>query len=180
MNETELRKHRCCFTGHRPSKLTISEKRLAELLETEIKRAIESGHTTFITGMAKGTDLVAAEIVLRLRECDPRLKLICALPYPGFGQRWGGGWTERFQRVLVQADLEQTICPAFSYVSYQARNEWMVLHSSLVIAVFNGERGGTKNTLDFAKRNGVPCVIIVGKQNERGFRYHQKPRCYVR
>ena len=30
----------------------------------------------------------------------------------------------------------------------------------LVIAVFNGEPGGTKNTLDFAKRTGVPCVVI--------------------
>ena len=162
MRETELRKHRCCFTGHRPEKLTVPENRLAGLLKAEIKRAIDSGHTTFITGMAKGVDLVAAEIVLRLRERDPWLKLICALPYPGFGQHWGGGWTERFRRVLAQADLEQTICPSFSYGTYQARNEWMVRHSALVIAVFNGEPGGTKNTLDFAKRNGVPCVVIDG------------------
>ena len=55
MHETELRKHRCCFTGHRPEKLKIPEKRLAELLEEEIKRAIDSGHTTFITGMASRT-----------------------------------------------------------------------------------------------------------------------------
>ena len=162
MNEQELRKHRCCFTGHRPEKLTIPEKRLAELLEVEIKRAIDSGHTTFITGMAKGVDIVAAEIVLRLRERDPRLKLICALPYLGFGQYWGGGWTERFRRVLAQADWERTICPSFSYSAYQARNEWMVRHSALVIAVFHGESGGTKNTLDFAKRTGVPCVVIDG------------------
>ena len=163
MNEAELRKHRCCFTGHRPGKLKMPEKQLVKLLEAEIIRAIDSGHTTFITGMAKGVDLIAAEIVLRLRKHDPRLKLICALPHPGFGQHWGGGWTERFQRVLAEADLERTICPAFSYGSYQTRNEWMVRHSDLVIAVFNGELGGTKNTLDFAKRSGVPCVIIDGK-----------------
>lgn len=163
MNEAELRKHRCCFTGHRPGKLKMPEKQLVKLLEAEIIRAIDSGHTTFITGMAKGVDLIAAEIVLRLRKHDPRLKLICALPHPGFGQHWGGGWTERFQRALAEADLERTICPAFSYGSYQTRNEWMVRHSDLVIAVFNGELGGTKNTLDFAKRSGVPCVIIDGK-----------------
>ena len=163
MNEAELRKHRCCFTGHRPGKLKMPEKQLVKLLEAEIIRAIDSGHTTFITGMAKGVDLIAAEIVLRLRKHDPRLKLICALPHPGFGQHWGGGWTERFRRALAEADLERTICPAFSYGSYQTRNEWMVRHSDLVIAVFNGEPGGTKNTLDFAKKNGVPCVIIDGK-----------------
>ena len=162
MSESELRKHRCCFTGHRPEKLAIPEKRLAKLLEAEIKLAIDSGHTTFITGMAKGVDLVAAEIVLRLRERDPRLKLICALPFPDFGQHWGDGWTERFRQVLIHADLERTICPSFSYGAYQARNEWMVRHSALVIAVFHGEPGGTKNTRAFAKRNGVPCVVIDG------------------
>ena len=52
VSEQELRKHRCCFTGHRPEKLTIPEKRLTVLLEAEIKRAIDSSHTTFITGMA--------------------------------------------------------------------------------------------------------------------------------
>ena len=160
MNETELRKHRCCFTGHRPEKLKIPEDRLALLLEEEIKKAIASGFTTYITGMARGTDLVAGEIILRLREQDDRLKLICALPHPGFGLHWSGGWTERFQKVLAAADLVRTICPSFSYATYQTRNEWMIRHSALVIAVFNGERGGTKNTLDYAQRTGVPCVVI--------------------
>ncbi len=163
MTEMELRKHRCCFTGHRPEKLSIPEKQLAPLLEAEIRKAIRSGFTTYITGMAKGTDLVAGEIVLRLREQDNRLKLICALPYPGFGLHWGGGWTERFQRVLAAADLTRCVCPNFSYASYQIRNEWMVSRSSLVIAVFNGGHGGTKNTLDYAKRQGVPCIVIPEK-----------------
>ena len=163
MNETELRKHRCCFTGHRPEKLMIPEERLTLLLEEEIRKAVANGFTTYITGMARGTDLVAAEIVLRLREQDDRLKLICALPHPNFGLRWGGGWTERFQKVLAAADLARTICPSFSYAAYRLRNEWMVNHSSLVIGVFNGELGGTKNTLDYAHKFGVPCVIISGK-----------------
>lgn len=163
MNEAELRKHRCCFTGHRPEKLKTPEKRLAILLEEEIKKAVAGGSTTFITGMARGTDIIAGEIVLRLREQDDRLKLICALPHPGFGQHWGGGWTERFERVLAAADLARTICPSFSYAAYQARNEWMINHSSLVIGVFNGERGGTKNTLSYAQRVGVPCVVIRDK-----------------
>ena len=163
MEETELRKHRCCFTGHRPEKLRIGEKRLAQMLEKEIRKAAAGGFTTFITGMARGTDLVAAEIVLRLRERDGRLKLICALPHPGFGLRWSGGWTERFRYVLDQANLVRTICPCFSYDAYQIRNEWMVDHSGLVIAVFSGERGGTKNTLDYARRKGAACIIIEGK-----------------
>ena len=135
---------------------------MAILLEQEIRRAIDRQFTTYISGMAKGVDVVAAEIVLRLREQVPQLKLICALPHPGFGLRWEGGWTERFQRVLEQADLTRCISKEFSYASYQVRNEWMVHHSSMVIAVFNGGRGGTKNTLDYAKKIGVPSVVISG------------------
>ncbi len=42
--------------GHRPEKLSIPENRLALLLEAEIRKVIDGGFTTYITGMAKGTD----------------------------------------------------------------------------------------------------------------------------
>lgn len=38
----------------------------------------------------------------------------------------------------------------------------MVNHSARVIAVFNGEKSGTKNTIDYANRVGVPVVYIRG------------------
>lgn len=160
MGKKSQREHCCCFTGHRPEKLMIPEARLAELLEAEIKRAVDRQFTAFITGMAQGTDLIAAEIVLKLQEEEPRLRLIAALPYPSFGRRWNGGWSERFQSVLSAADQVECVCPRSSWTSYQLRNEWMVDHSALVIAAFNGGSGGTKNTLDFARKRQVPCVII--------------------
>ena len=46
--------------------------------------------------------------------------------------------------------------------SYQKRNEWMVDHSSRVIAFFNGEPGGTANTIDYARKRGVDVVIVGG------------------
>ena len=64
MNQEELRLHRCCFTGHRPDKMKIGEKEIKPLLEKEIDEAIADGYVTFITGMAMGTDIWAAEIVL--------------------------------------------------------------------------------------------------------------------
>jgi uncharacterized phage-like protein YoqJ len=160
MTEMELREQCCCFTGHRPEKLSISENQLALLLEAEIRKAVGSGFTTYITGMAKGTDIVAGEIVLRLREQDDRLKLICVLPHPGFGLHWGGGWTERSQRILAAADETRCVSSESSYHSYQIRNEWMVDHSGLVIAVYTGEAGGTRNTLKYARKKNVPCRII--------------------
>lgn len=68
MTEQEKRQHRCCFTGHRPEKLNMPETEVIAWLESEIRKAIDDGFVTFISGMARGVDIWAAEIVLRLRD----------------------------------------------------------------------------------------------------------------
>lgn len=47
-------------------------------------------------------------------------------------------------------DLVKFICNGYSHSAYQIRNEWMVDHSKRLIAVYNGEAGGTRNTLMYA------------------------------
>ena len=158
--EAEKRLRRCCFTGHRPEKLHITEQEAAQLLHDAIVAAYNAGYRTFISGMARGVDIWAAELVLEEREAHPDIHLICALPYPGFETKWRAEWRLRYIAILNRADLIKTICPAFSMSSYQKRNEWMVDHSSRVIAFFNGEPGGTANTIDYARKRGVDVVII--------------------
>lgn len=148
-----MRKHRACFTGHHPEKLTLPEAEVIAGLEREIFKAIEDGFVTFITGMARGVDIWAAEIVLRLRAEGHHVRLICASPYEGFERSWSADWQNRYNAILKAADLVKFICPGYSRACFQIRNEWMVDHSARVIAVFNGEKGGTKNTIDYAKRH---------------------------
>ena len=155
--EAEKRMHRACFTGHRPEKLWQAESDICRGLEREIQRAINRGIYVFITGMARGVDIWAAEIVLRLRENSSNIKLICASPYEGFERSWSAEWQRKYHAVLQRADLVRYICPGYSRACFQIRNEWMVNHSALVIAVFNGQPSGTKNTIDYANRKGVPC-----------------------
>jgi len=92
----------------------------------------------------------------------PGLHLICALPFPGFGDRWSSQWSDVYNEIIRQADLVKSISPSFSYASYQKRNEWMVDHSGRVIAVYNGCSGGTRNTMIYAQQNNVPCILISG------------------
>ena len=75
MSEQELRNHRCCFTGHRPEKLTRTEEDVKRSLEAAILKAIKDGYTTFITGMARGVDIWAGQIVLKFRQSNPELRL---------------------------------------------------------------------------------------------------------
>ena len=103
--ETEKRKHRCCFTGNRPEKLQAPEGVVTAALEKEIRQAIADGFNVFITGMARGVDIWAAEIVLRLQDAGEAVRLICACPYQGFERGWKQSWQERYQAILSAADL---------------------------------------------------------------------------
>lgn len=160
VTENEKRLRRCCFTGHRPQKLCRAENDIKKDLEEAIKKAISGGYSTFITGMAYGVDIWAGEIVVGLRESNPELHLIAAIPYPDFCGRWSSDWKQRYDALLEKADLIKYICPSYNAGAYQRRNEWMVDHSAHVIAVFNGEKSGTKNTIDYARKCEIGIEII--------------------
>lgn len=161
LTEDEKRLHRVCFTGHRPEKLNQPEGIVVKSLTNAIHQAIADGKNVFISGVARGVDIWAAEIVLRLRNEGENVKLICASPYEGFERGWSADWQQRYNAVLRDADLVRYICPGYSRACFQIRNEWMVNHSSLVIAVFNGQPSGTKNTIDYAVRKGIAYYNIL-------------------
>lgn len=49
-------------------------------LKDEIIKTINYGYIYFISGMALGFDIIAAETVLQLKKDFPQIKLIAALP----------------------------------------------------------------------------------------------------
>lgn len=155
-----LESKRCCFTGHRPEKLHLPERKVKKLLEEEIKKAVEDGFMTFITGMARGIDMWAGEIVLSLKKKNPDIHLICTPPYEGFENRWDMSEQKLYHQILEKADYTKYICQHYSRSCFQIRNVYMVDHSQRVIAAFNGESGGTKNTITYANKKGVEVVNI--------------------
>ena len=162
MTEAEKRQHRVCFTGHRPEKLKMPEAVVRRELEREIRLAIADGLDVFISGMARGVDLWAAEIVLRIRREGHPVRLICACPYDGFERSWNEESKTLYRTILATADLVRYICPQYNRGCFQIRNEWMVDHAARVIAVFNGTPSGTKNTIDYAVKARVPIHYIEG------------------
>ena len=162
MTESEKRSRRCCFTGHRPDKLSVSENEIKEKLKKEIRHTIADGIDVFITGMALGVDILAAEIVLEMREQEKLpIKLIAACPHPNFEHKWSVEWKRRYAEIMGKADYIKIVCPHYIRGCYQIRNQWMVDHSAKVIAVWNGTSGGTKNTVMYANRKGVSVVNIL-------------------
>ena len=65
-------------------------------------------------------------------------------------------------KLIASADLVKTICPEYSEAAYQVRNQWMVDRSSKCIAVYNGTAGGTRNTIQYARKNKVFVKYLKG------------------
>ncbi|MBE6932230.1 MAG: DUF1273 domain-containing protein [Ruminococcaceae bacterium] len=162
MLEFENRIKQVCFTGHRPEKLIRTEQDIRVDLEKQIYQAVSDGPNVFITGMARGVDLWAAQIVLKLRDENEDVKLLCACPYDGFESGWKEEWQRQYREILASADSVQYICNSYSRACFQIRNRWMVDHAASIIAVYNGKKGGTKNTIDYAAKNGIPIICIEG------------------
>lgn len=155
-----MNQNACCFSGHRPEKLNTSETAIKSALKKEISAAINGGITVFISGMARGVDLWAAKLVLDFKTAEPNIQLLCALPYKNFGSKWKEQWRTLYSDVIGQADSIKTFYPSFTFQSFQERNRWMVDHSSRIIAVYNGSKGGTFNTLKYAnKKKKEVCII---------------------
>ena len=131
-------------------------------LENEIMKAVKEGYTTFITGMACGTDIWAGNIVARLKDRFPGLKLIAAVPFPQFPDGWTPEWREKYTALLERADFVKTIAGEYSPGAYQQRNEWMVDHSNRVIAVYDGKAGGTRDTLQYARKTRINVRYLRG------------------
>lgn len=141
--------------------MSVNEQLLRQWLEYEIRKAIGAGYRVFITGMASGFDLLAGEIVLQLRDSGLPLKLVAAVPYPGFENRHLPKWQQMYQRILASADYVKYVSEHYSGYCFQKRNIWMVDRSSLVLAAYNGTAGGTRNTIVYANKCGVPVVNVL-------------------
>ena len=157
----------CCFSGHRPDKFPwkYDEKSTQCIqqkfrIELEIVKAVANGYNHFITGMAQGTDMYCAEIVLSLKRDYPHITLECAIPFEGQENRYPKTLRERYQNILSAANERTVLSAEYTKPCFMIRNKYMVDKSSLLIAVYGGGSGGTKNTIEYAKRQNVEVITI--------------------
>ena len=157
----------CCFTGHRPEKLpwgyNESDPRCVELkaqIHTAVEAAYREGYRCFLCGMAAGCDLYFCESVLRLREQFPDISIEAAIPCPEQPDSWPPEQQRRYHRLLDACNLHTMVSHRYTPACMLRRDRYMVDHSSLLIAVYNGSRGGTRYTLEYAMRRGLQIVDL--------------------
>lgn len=156
-----------CLTGHRPKGLpwgyNENDERCVSFKEKckEIFiKAIEFGITYFLTGMAQGFDIIATEILIDLRKKYKHIKIIAVLPCENQDSKWSGTYKTRYRKILNKCDDITLIRNEYTPNCMNERNMYMVNCSTYCIACFNGKPSGTRNTILFAKQNGVKVKII--------------------
>ncbi|MGI6160400.1 MAG: SLOG family protein [Christensenellales bacterium] len=167
-----LKEMTCCFTGHRPHKLFLGgdslsgQSRIKKALSESILVAAAKGYKYFVSGMARGVDMWAAEKVLEIKKSGLNISLVCAVPYRGQPERWQESEKRQYFNILNEADKLYYACDNYTRECMDMRNRLMVDMSSLVIAVYDGRRGGTKNTIDYAIKRGRKIVVIRPGEEE--------------
>lgn len=158
----------CAFTGHRPKSFPWGYDEnapscvlLKEVLASQISALAEQGVTDFLSGMAQGVDLWCAQIVLDLRKTNPALKLHAILPCEGQERKWTASAQEHYRSILAQANEGIYVGQEYSRNCMLKRNRYLVDHSSILLAVYNGTyQSGTGMTVRYAQRLKREIIII--------------------
>jgi uncharacterized phage-like protein YoqJ len=141
------------ITGHRPEDLKNPEWVHATLKDvlTQINPDI------LYQGMAAGADLLSAQIAYELS-----IPFVAAKPWATHTPRLED--SELYEWVLDNA-FEVVDVSSLRYYAgpflYHARNEYMVDHADIVVAIWNGhKKGGTAACVRYANRKNKPLIQI--------------------
>lgn len=153
------------ITGHRPNALYGYDLNhpCYGLIRTAIKQALlENGCTDLYTGMALGTDQLAALAVIDLKSQGHDIKLHAAIPCQGHSSKWPQKSRDLYDAILSKCDTRTLVTDApYTAKAMMDRNIWMVDHADMVVAVYEaGKPGGTKNCVDYALQRKKPVWCI--------------------
>lgn len=150
----------CCFTGHR-----FVPDDEGPQIKARLKKCIEElakdGVLTFISGGALGFDTLAALTVLELKQKNPQISLVMALPCRDQHQRWSERDKFTYEEILKVADDIYFLSESYCTGCMHLRNKFMVQQSSRCIAYYTGKNGGTAHTLRLAREYGLTVLNVA-------------------
>lgn len=146
----------CAFTGHRD----VGEDLDIQILEELIKTLIDGGTETFLDGMARGFDLIAAETVLKMKKEFPNIRLIACVPCRGQEKYFCEEDKKKYYSVLESCDEIKILSEKYYKGCMLTRNRFMVDNCSKVIAYERNGDGGTDYTVGYAAKKEKEIYIL--------------------
>ena len=165
MGRIDLRAKTCCFTGHR-----VLPKRDIPDIRVRTERVVcsliqEKQACFFGVGGAVGYDVLAAEVLFRLREtCYPHIKVILVFPFDGFTRSWTEEQRIRYNNLLRKYDKVVCVAAHANRNAYLDRNRHLVDGSAYCVSYCTDSHSGTAYTLDYARRCQVE-IFNVAQEN---------------
>lgn len=148
------------FTGYRPEKIILAgtyeqtEQNICDSVKTAVSSLYGSGYRIFMSGMARGFDLIAARAVVELKEELEGLRLFAVLPFAARGKN------REVYEVTRKADKVICISVGYHDACFMLRNDYLVDNASVIICYFDGVSGGTAYTVKYAARKGKRIINL--------------------
>ncbi len=148
------------FTGHRPNKLGgyRTPNPIFRWVCWSIEEQLDFLNPSHaISGMAQGVDLWAAHICYRRK-----IPFTAAVPFVGQEKVWPEQARVRWEFLLGRAAKVEVVSKGgYSPDKMQKRNEWMVDHCDVLLAVWDGTSGGTGNCVHYAEKKKKQIIRIT-------------------
>lgn len=160
MNRFYDRERSVAFTGHR-SLPSQSKEEIRIRVREMVYALYEKGYRYFFCGMAIGFDMLAAGEVIKLKAKLEGLKLIAVVPYRGQSERWSEWAKLKYGELMKNADDTEILSESYFNGCFLRRNDFMLGHSSALIAFYDGTpKGGTFYTVRNARKMGLKIANV--------------------
>ncbi|WP_317854461.1 SLOG family protein [Chakrabartyella piscis] len=148
-------------TGHRKLPMDMELEILQKQLANEIEVSINDGYIRFLFGGAIGWDMLCGFVVASLKEKYKEIQLVAVVPFREQEEKWSKEEQTKYRELLHLCDEVIILQEEYTKDCFKNRNQYMVDHSSKVIAYYNGGvRSGTGQTIRMAEKQKLNIVNL--------------------
>ncbi|MCD8269525.1 MAG: SLOG family protein [Parabacteroides sp.] len=141
------------FTGHRSERICQAGMLHLYLdIVSEVRRLYSLGYRNFLSGMAEGFDLLAAQAVASLKTEYTDIHLIAVVPFRQQSNRYRPENKSLYDRMMKVADEVVTLHEDYRKGCFLHRNDYLVDNSEIALAYWDKQPyGGTYYTVGKAR-----------------------------
>ena len=140
----------CAVTGNR----YIEKPFNGNLLKETFLNIIALGYDTILIGMSVGFDTECFHALEKIR-IEKNIRIIACIPCENQAEKFTENQKTEYNRMISVADGKIYTGKEYTPKCMQIRNVFMVDNCSLLLAYMKKEKGGTVNTVNYAKRKKV-------------------------
>lgn len=148
-------KKTCAITGHRELPRDFDKNALYD----ELDNLVREGCDEFLCGMAEGFDLTALDCLLSLREKYPLILHAC-IPFAQQDKYFSHDNKKLYAKLLAACNVKTVLSESYFDGCFLARNRFMVDRCDVLFAYCTQKTGGTRYTVNYARKAGIPVLFF--------------------